>query len=564
MTDAPRFPDRADGLPPRNHDGRFASSASDQVGMGPSAFPSGPALTYGWTPDPTVPDAGPPELAGHGNPSFDDVDCDCDGHGVMPTGLADGLYSIDQTSLATETQPGDDGTGEDEPSTRGSRGVSRRRFIQGAAATSALGYVMFRGAKPVDRSTIESQVGGRSASTGNQGPVPADAQLQVAAPNPDANLDEIGGGEEDDALLGAAPIDQRVLVLIEFAGGNDGLSMVVPYGSSVYYDQRPNLAIAPEDVLVLDGEVGLAPGLARLHQRQLATVEGVGPIDGSLSHFEMVDRWAQGDLLGTGGQRAGFLARLSDAVDVGGAVTGLSVAGHTPRLEASRSSTLALNDFNQLRVLTDDDWIYPRYRNALRAFGGGPMSTTISQSWTQLFAVGDAMNSDIERIDGDSPMVQNGGRLGRQLAMAAELIKANVGVRVVHAQHGGFDTHNGHVGRHNNLMEQFDGAVAGFMEDLEAAGMADRVLVATTSEFGRRVRQNGSGLDHGSASSMLLVGPIKPGRLGEPSPLNDLDSNDNLKTTLPFDRYLASLAQEWLGVESGAVLAGAPEPFGIV
>ena len=191
------------------------------------------------------------------------------------------------------------------------------------------------------------------------------------------------------------------------------------------------------------------------------------------------------------------------------------------------------------------------------------MSTLMSQSWNALFAVGDSMNSDIDRIDRDSPMVRDGGRLGRQLAMAAEVIKADVGVRIVHAQLGGFDTHESHAGRHNRLMEQFDGAVDGFLQEIEAVGMLDRVLVATTSEFGRRVRQNGSGLDHGAASAMLMVGPIKAGRLGEPSPLGDLDRNDNLKTTVSFDRYLASLAQEWLGVDAAAVLPNEPQPIGI-
>jgi len=439
--------------------------------------------------------------------------------------------------------------------------LTRRRFIQGLAAAGAVGYVVVREAKPVERNGVESQVAARSASTGaDVTPVPAADQLQAAAPNLDA-VDQLA--TLDSNLLLPAPIDQRVLVLVDFAGGNDGLSMVVPYGASAYYDQRPNLAIAQEDVLQLDSEVGLAPALARLHQRQIAAVEGVGPIDGSLSHFEMVDRWAQGDMLGQGGQRAGFLARLSDRVNVGGAVTGLSVAGHTPRLEASQSSTLSLSNLNQLRVLTDDGWIYPRYRSAVRSFGGGPMSTTISSSWNALFAVGDSMSSDIDRVDGDSQMVREGGGLGRQLAMAAEMIKADVGVRVIHAQMGGFDTHEGHNGRHNNLMSQFDAAVDGFLSEIEAAGMADRVLVATSSEFGRRVSQNGSGLDHGSASSMLLVGPIKPGRIGDPSPVNDLDGNGNLKTTIAFDRYLAALAQEWLGVEAGAVLPNGPQPIGL-
>ncbi len=488
------------------------------------------------------------------------VDCDCDGQGPdgVAHGMGFGLETVDgladSAGIEVPSEPLD-------PASPRRASVTRRRFIQGLAAAGALGYIVVREAKPLNQSSVESQVASRSASTGSDGPpVPVADQLQLAPPNPDA-VDQLAAIERN--LLVPAPVDQRVLVLIDFAGGNDGTSMVVPYGSNVYYDQRPNLAIAQEDVLAIDAEVGLAPGLARLHQRQFATVEGVGPIDGSLSHFEMQDRWAQGDMLGQGGQRAGFLARLSDRVNVGGAVTGLSVAGHTPRLEASESSTLALSNLNQLRVLTDDEWIYPYYRSAVRSFGGGPMSTTMSESWNALFRVGDSMSSDIDRVDGDTLMVREGGGLGRQLAMAAEMVKADVGVRVIHAQHGGFDTHEGHVGRHNNLMQQFDAAVEGFVQEIEAAGMADRVLVATSSEFGRRLRQNGSGLDHGSASSMLLVGPIRSGRLGDPSPLNDLDRNDNLKTTVAFDRYLGALAQEWLGVEAGSVLPNAPVPIGL-
>ncbi|MGI9597892.1 MAG: DUF1501 domain-containing protein, partial [Acidimicrobiales bacterium] len=286
--------------------------------------------------------------------------------------------------------------------------VTRRRFIQGLAVAGTVGFGITRGAKPVDRTTVESQLAARSASTGGAGADGPDLQLQTVTPNVDAVLDDFG---IQDGLLNAAPVDQRVLVLIEFQGGNDGLSMVVPYGSSAYYERRPRLAIPAEAVLPIDDQVGLAPSLARLHQRQLTTVEGVGPVDGVLSHFEMVERWELGDMRGVGGQRAGILARMADAVDAGGAVTGLSVAGHTPRLDASNSSTLALNDFNQLRVLTQDDWIYPRYRSAVRSFGGGPMSTVITDSWTKLFNVGDSIRGDIDKVNNDSLMVQEGARL---------------------------------------------------------------------------------------------------------------------------------------------------------
>lgn len=441
--------------------------------------------------------------------------------------------------------------------------VSRRRFIQGVAVAGTLGYGVVRGAKPVEKSRVESQLASQSASTNTGGDAASSAgtRIQTGVPAPEANLS--GYALDDSFILNAAPVDQRVLVLIELQGGNDGPSTVVPYGAGAYYDLRPNLAIPGEEVLPIDDEVGLSPALARLHQRQLVTVEGVGPVDGVLSHFEMVERWEQGDMRGSGGQRSGLLARISDAIDAGAPITGLSVAGHTPRFNAATSGTLALTNLNQLRVLTEDEWIYPRYRSAVRGFGGGPMSTTITDSWDKLFDVGDSLNTDIGELDRESSMIKDGGRLGQQLAMAAELIKADVGVRVIHADHGGFDTHDGHRGRHINLMEQFDAAVDGFLQSIIDAGLGDRVLVATTSEFGRRVSENGSGLDHGAASTMLAFGPVKAGRNGDPSPLSDLDGNGNLRTTIAFDRYLATLAQSWMGVEAASILPDSPEPLDI-
>lgn len=437
--------------------------------------------------------------------------------------------------------------------------VTRRRVLQGLAASGAAGYgawkLLNKPAQPV------SELAARKADT---------SVLNVTAsatPEPQAlsaNVDDMLSkfGSSDQVLLNPAPVDQRILVLIELEGGNDGLSTVVPYATGAYFDRRPRLAIAGEAALAIDDEVGLNPKLVDLAQRQMATVEGVGPVDGNLSHFEMVERWDYGNNNGGSGRQPGFLARLADRLDVGAAVTGLSVAGHTPRFNAANSSTLALDDLRQLKVLTKNDWIFPHYRRSVAGISGGPVANRLAESWNDLFGIGRAVGS-VERYDGDSPIVQNGGQLGRQLATAAEMIKANLGVRVIHARMGGFDTHDGHAYRHERLMERLNGAVAGFLSMMDAAGMADRVLVATSSEFGRRVSENADGLDHGAASSMLLFGPVAPGRYGDPSPISDLDRHGNLRTTIAFERYLATLAQDWLGIDAGAVLEGSPRSLGL-
>jgi uncharacterized protein (DUF1501 family) len=431
--------------------------------------------------------------------------------------------------------------------------VTRRRFLTGLAISGAAGCGAFlalgRGGEvaTLDPTTTTSPPTSPEATTPR-------LITPVSAAEP-----------EVEGLLAPAPVDQRVLVLIELEGGNDGPSTVVPLASGAYYDLRPNMAIPAESVLPIDDEVGLNPKLAQLHARQLAVVEGVGPVDGSLSHFEMVARWEQGDLRGGSGLRTGYLARLADAVDDGsGATVGLSVSGFTPRFNNVTASTLSLTDLKALRVLTNDDWIFPAYRQAVTSFEGGPMTTVIDGSWDHLVAIGSSLPGEFGEIDQESPMVSEGRDLGRQLAMTAEMIRADVGVRVVHARLGGFDTHQGHQYKHENLMTQIDAAVGGFLQLLDDHGLANRVLVATSSEFGRRAGENGNGLDHGVASTMLLFGPVTPGRYGEPPSFTDLDGQGNLKTTVPFDSYLGTLAQEWLGVEAGSVLPTQPELLSIL
>ncbi len=431
--------------------------------------------------------------------------------------------------------------------------VTRRRFLAGLAVSGAVGYTAFwamgRGDEvaTLDPTTTTTPTTRPSVQVTNTPPVVPEAEEPVE--------------EVDPNLLTPAPVDERILVLIELEGGNDGPSTVVPYTNGAYYDLRPNLAIPAESVLAIDDEVGLNPALARLHGRQLAVVEGVGPVEGSLSHFEMVARWEQGDLYGNQGLRTGFLGRLADSLDDGSPTIGLSVAGFTPRFINVSASTLSLDDLNSLRILVEDEWIMPAYRQAVAGFSGGPMTTTMTTSWRHLVEIGDALPGRIENVDQETPMVQDGRKLGRQLAAAAQVLTAGIGVRVVHASLNGFDTHQGHGNRHENLMTQVDAAVDGFLQLMADAGLAERVLVATTSEFGRRMSENGNGLDHGAASTMLLWGPVVPGRHGEPSPLGDLDQRGNLRTTVPFDAYLGLLAQDWLGVEAASVLPTAPQPL---
>ena len=236
---------------------------------------------------------------------------------------------------------------------------------------------------------------------------------------------------------------------------------------------------------------------------------------------------------------------------------------------------MALNGIDDLWFLAPPDWAEAQaYQDGLTRLGASPVppaSTSfgthlaaISSGYGELAELGRRLAGRSSELDWESPMLNEGGDLGRQLMVAADLITADVGVRVVFAQTGDYDTHSGHEYKQAANLSQLDAAVDGFLDLVADGGLADDVLVATVSELGRRVEEHNGGLDHGAASTMLLAGPVADGRFGERPSLDDLDEDGNLKVAVGFDRYLATLAEEWLGVEAASVLGEGAKPLGIL
>ena len=353
----------------------------------------------------------------------------------------------------------------------------------------------------------------------------------------------------------------RVLVLLDLQGGSDGLSTLVPHADDAYFAARPTLAVPGEQVLALDTEVGLHPRLARLHARGVTTVEGVGPVDGNLSHFSMQARWEQGDPRGRRSGGDGFLARLVRNIDHGpDELVGVSVGGQTPHFNGSLANTLTMATSTDLWFLAPSAW----WRGPASLVDGLAALSSTTARGDRLGATAASYGSLLDiaaRLDGvdntglSRPAhMDDGGELAQRLRAAAELIVADVGVRVVYAQLPGWDTHQGHLFAHDNLLRILDASVDGFLQMMDDAGWGDRVLVATTTEFGRRVAENGTGFDHGTSSAMFLFGQGDRGRFGDRPSLTSLDDDGNPAVTVGFDRYLATLAEEWLGLDAAAVL----------
>lgn len=369
----------------------------------------------------------------------------------------------------------------------------------------------------------------------------------------------------------AAPAAQRAVVVVEMAGGNDGLSMVVPYADPAYPRRRPNLAVAPDSVLAVDDALGLHPALRKVHARGPAIVAGVGTRTTDLSHFEMLRRWWTADPDGTLNPSTGFFGRICDVVgDPADPAVGLSLGyGPAPTLEAERVVTLSMDPGSDgaFPLPDDGDQLDRVWLAAQRAMAQPDRAEANALLATGRRSIDVALTfADVAQ---DLPAAGQGypdTGLAAQLQLAARILAADIGVRVVHVPHDvDFDTHDDHAGRYPQMMTELDDALDAFLADLGHRNLAGSVLVASVSEFGRRVPENGSGLDHGAASAAFLLGPVNPGIHGEQPSLDRLDDDGNLVATVGMADYYATIAERWLEVPANEVLSGPVTPIdGIV
>ncbi len=365
-------------------------------------------------------------------------------------------------------------------------------------------------------------------------------------------------------LVASEDVAGRTLVVIELQGGNDGLATLVPRNSGVLYDRREGVHIPDEELLDFTDEYGWNPSLAGLSNHGIAALVGLGTTnnpDGS--HFEMEKRWWAGRSSGADLPATGFFGRLCDQLVTDQPVTGVALgSGPSPSLRSDKAVTVGLADPESGWFLRNEDLWFQNLRRGMAAMspddgsGGGPLASA-RNGLSDTLAFAEVLNEiDNERIRDAYP----NGDLAFTLGVAAELIRQDAGLRVLHLSHGGFDTHSDQRGSHNYLLAQLGDAMGAFLSDLGSLGLAESTLVCTTSEFGRRVADNRGGTDHGAAGMAMLAGPVAAGVHGESPSLTRLD-DDNLIATVDFEEYYATIAEKWFGIPSSEVLESAPAPI---
>ena len=367
--------------------------------------------------------------------------------------------------------------------------------------------------------------------------------------------------------------DHRILVVVQLGGGNDGLNTVIPYGDPAYFNARPQIAVqAPGATgntvaLQLDqgAGIGLHPALAPLKELYdeglVSVVQGVGYPNPNRSHFTSMDIWQTGRLDAKG---SGWIGRYFDATCNGTPIPEGSVAvGRTAPLamEGNIQKPISFENPALFRWLGED--LHGSMKEPYDAINrAGSLAGTPAETQKD-FLMRTALDAQVAsgRIlaaVAKQPLVRYPDHgLARQLRTVGAMIRDGMPTRVYYATMGGFDTHSGQAGRHAQLLRQVAESVAAFQRDLKEQGNAERVVTLVFSEFGRRVKQNGSGgTDHGTAAPVFVIGAgVKPGVVGRHPSLVDLDQGD-LKFGVDFRSVYASLLGDWMKAPSDQILRG--------
>jgi uncharacterized protein (DUF1501 family) len=376
----------------------------------------------------------------------------------------------------------------------------------------------------------------------------------------------------------AAKSNERVLVVVQLLGGNDGLNTVVPHGIEGYDRGRKLLRLSSGQIHKITPEIGLHPSMGAmaklLESKRLAVVQGVGYPNPDRSHFRSMEIWETGRLENDAkALETGWLGRTLDFAagkgKAGQDPPGLHIGNHSLplALRAKKTGVPSVEGLDSYKLqLAGTDAEKQAERGALNKLaamerrGDDPLLGFISRTTLSAYESSGRLEQLAKKGQG-GPKYPNYG-LARRLELIAQIIKADFGTRIFYTSLDGFDTHANQLGTHAALLLELSDSIATFHDDLTAAGHGDRVALLTFSEFGRRVLENASGgTDHGAAAPLFLVGPVATaGLVGAHPKFDDLDDGD-LKHHTDFRRVYATLAGGWLGCAPEPIVGKGFEPL---
>ena len=370
-----------------------------------------------------------------------------------------------------------------------------------------------------------------------------------------------------------------VLVILQLTGANDYLNTIVPYTNSLYWDNRPKVNIPQDLVLPIDDELAFRSEVEQFKdiydKGNMAIIHGVGFQNSPRSHFRAMDIWhtCEPESIGIDG----WVAKVIRDLDPNGenVLKGVNFGQGLPRAMAMRGVPVtSVNNlatygvFSSVRSLASEDERTQLLDSFARmyapAIGTGPTMEYLGQTGLDALKGADVIKLAPERYSSTIEYANNA--IAKSMKDVAQVHLADLGTQVFYTSHGPFDTHFDQSGSHAKLWIEISGALDSFFADLKEHNASENVVVMLFSEFGRRVKDNGTGTDHGAAGAAFVIGDrVNGGMYGEYPSLKTEDlTQGDLAPNYDFRGFYASLVDRWLGLDPIPIVGGKFEQMSFV
>ena len=371
-------------------------------------------------------------------------------------------------------------------------------------------------------------------------------------------------------------MDRKKIVVVQLSGGNDYLNCVIPYEDPNYLDNRPNVRLNEDQIIPIGQGLAMNPAMAPIKelydQGKVAILHGTGYPDPNRSHFRSMDIWhtAEPTKVGNEGWLGNAVNQMHPKHD--NVVAAVNFGSALPRALVSHQAPVAtVNDLETYGLMNHVDDLNQRME-ALQAFrdiytqaiGSGPVMDYLSQTGLDALQGSDILGTVLDKYSSEVEYADNS--FAKSIKSAAQVLLADIGTRICYTQHGSFDAHTNGIALQEGLLEDVSGGIFDFYLDMKNANKADDVVLFVFSEFGRRVKDNGNGTDHGSGGVAFVIGDsVEGGHYGEYPSLKSEDLIEgDLEFSLDFRSIYAELLEDWLEVDAKPVVKGIYEKGGFL
>ena len=360
-----------------------------------------------------------------------------------------------------------------------------------------------------------------------------------------------------------------ILVVVQLSGGNDFMNTLVPYTSEHYYDARPTVVIPQDEVLPINDQLAFNPNMAPLKDvyddGKMAIVQGIGYANSSRSHFRAMDIWHTCEPKKVGTE--GWLGRTTRVIDPNkeNVLTAVNIGRGLPRaLVAPGVPVASVGDLDNVGLMTSiqeserRDMALDMFKKMYApAIGAGPVMEYLSQTGSDVHTGADILKQAPAMYQSEVEYADN--PIAKSLKDVARIHLAGFGTRIFYANHGGYDHHANEKQSHPGLLRDLSGSIVDFFQDLRAHDAAEDVTMLIFTEFGRRMRDNGSGTDHGSGGGAFIIGERVDGGLYGEYPSVDPSRwlyGEDLDWNIDYRGIYSTVLEQWMGVDSVPIVDG--------